>query len=163
MCISIQIGNQASSFFTCRSIPTSDAQITTRVVILCLTNTHIPLTSLTIWQPARARCLQLQHQVHWVTPHGLYPPSRQPTLTLFSYDIPSTSGLKSFFRNSWKDQQWLRNQDLVDICFSHFHEISYPIVIRSIKINGTIVDTGHILDCYVMYEYATHVEGLVEP
>ena len=47
--------------------------------------------------------------------------------------------------------------------FSHFHEISYPIAIRSIKINRTIVDTGHILNCYVMYEYATHIEGLVEP
>ena len=149
MCISIQIANQASSFFTCRSIPTSDAQITTRVVILCLTNTHIPLTSLTIWQPAPARCLQLQHQVHSVTPHCLYPPSRQPTLTLFGYDCLSSSGLKKIFRNSWKDQQWLRNQDLVDICFSHFHEISYPIAKRSIKINRTIVDTGHILLCNV--------------
>ena len=160
MCISIQIANQASSFFTCRSIPTSDAQITTRVVILCLTNTHIPLTSLTIWQPAPARCLQLQHQVHSVTPHCLYPPSRQPTLTLLGYDHLATSRLKSFGINSWKDQQW---PDLVDIYFSHFHEISYPIAIRSIKINRTIVNTGHILNCYVMYEYATHIEGLVEP
>ena len=125
-------------------------------------HTHIPLTSLTIWPDARACCLQLQDQVQSVTPHCLYPPSRQPTLTFLGYNHLSTSRLKSFGINSWKDRQWLRNQDLVDIYFSHFHEISYPIAIRSIKINRTLVYTGHILNCYVMYGYATHIEGLVE-